>query len=295
MKKLFFITLLISSSTAQAQLKKPDDHFRKMIGMADSLTDRELMGSLNAASAKRNAFAAVDIYTALSKKYDHIDVQTFFSLSIQAEHPEGFYASSKLMMLSSGDSLDNLIDYYGIEDVSVFNKEPLLSAVKKIRKEEASIIRQARTSLSWKWNIELASLFKSNVDLRTIIDRELFKDSASHAEALILIDSTHLFQFCTLIEKYGYPYNSNVGYRANGANVLLRHCVFLVSVRGDRKSSAPFIEKWKFLMPYVLNGVKNGEIDAGFYQYLYGWLTQCLKDNSFTEDIAYFKQFEYKP
>jgi hypothetical protein len=279
---------------AIAQLKTPDTYYRNQIKLIDSLSSRRLNDTLDKPSVKKNLSKSVDIYKALSKTYTIDNPISFFYYSIREEDAEGFYQSCKLLMLNTADSVNDIIkqfgNVYGGNDVGAIEREPLLSGLKRIKKEEGKLIDYARLHIDWNWNMSLCALNKSNIDFREI-PMEYFKDTAAWLDAMTFIDSVHFTEFCELVAEHGFPYKLRVGLNAGQIMAPLRHFAALVYFKEDMKRADFFIEKWKFLMPDLYSAAKTSQIDRGFYGYLLDWLKRFLKRDNRKQDIIFFNSY----
>ncbi len=286
----------VSYSCAVAKHAIPDAYYREQIKRADSLTSRRLAGSVDTAMAKRNVRAAADIYLKLSRKYEMTDPISFFYYSVGAENPDGFYEACKLLILGSADSVNEIIarrgNIYGGNDLSALKREPLATAVKRIKAKEGELILSARVHLDWSWNIELCGLFRADIDFREFIPREYFKDNAAWGEALVLLDSNHLVELCELVEKKGFPYRATVGENAARIMTLLRHFAGLIYFEENPGRGDFYVEKLKYLMPFVHKAVATGQLDRSFYVQYMGWVIGELKKGDRKKDLEFFRKYE---
>lgn len=285
--------LILSLQNIQAQYSNIDNYFREQRHIIDSLTSRRLMNKVEPKIAKQNVTKAVNTYLILYQKY-RVDIISFFYYSIFAESPEGFYQSCKQLIYESGDSVSGIIEkygnIYGQNDLAVLYKQPLANAIKRIKKEESNCIQYARSHLDWNWCAELNALFKANIDFR-YIPTEYYRNDDDARSAIVFIDSIHFFEFCELVEKLGFPFESRVGVKASLIMAPLKHFTALVYFEGDLKRSDLYIEKWKGLMPSLYYATKTGQLDESFYKHLQEWLFDFLKKDNKKEAIDFFKTF----
>jgi hypothetical protein len=179
---------------------------------------------------------------------------------------------------------------YGKNDLSVLQKEPLLSTLNKLRKNEGKEIIDARIKIDWKWNIFLCAMFKSNIDFR-YIDASYFKDRPTRLRAMYELDSVHFLELCEMMQLNGFPYRSRVGLNSQKLMAPLLHFTALVD-SNNAQTSKYFIEKWKFVLPFLLSEVKNRHLDMSFYSLLLTSIITQISERKNTEDLMFFRKFE---
>ena len=123
--------------------------------------------------------------------------------------------------------------------------------------------QQFYSKLNMDYFLQLEKLVAEDQAIRNISGADYAKitDAKVENKMIGIIDSTHMVAFKSLIQKYGYPQYSNVGYQGEtDAFILLLHGLF----DGVNDSL-----DWAYFQPIILKEVKEGRLMPEHYALLY--------------------------